>query len=443
MKLFILIVNSCIPYLLSIILYSTVFRERRRYSNKVTAYGMTGGILVVAGSAVLTVQLPASILVVSYHIVVYLAIPFLCGLLLFRCTVFENLFVFFIIKCYLDSLFTIAKIAQVYIVSRILSSNNARNFMLSYAVILTISFAAVFLFMKYSMKKLISETTGMIFWKYIWCVPVTSYLVYQFGISPNYRRTYDILERTRIFLPLIWITGTFLTFVILIQMLTVTAEAEKEAGRLRVMNQQMTLMEVNYRKMRQGIEEGRRAKHDLHHQVLTLKECFEKRDYEKMKLYLDELSDCHGTIEYGETICENYSVDAVAGHYLGAAKEQGIDVDVSIQVPENLSFQESDIGIVFGNLLENAFEACMRQKQGRRYIRVRADFTSSSVLGIVVENSYDGEIREKKGVFFSSKREGEGIGVNSICNIAEKYHGVTKFEYSNGVFKASVLLNGT
>ncbi|WP_337537299.1 GHKL domain-containing protein [Waltera sp.] len=51
-------------------------------------------------------------------------------------------------------------------------------------------------------------------------------------------------------------------------------------------------------------------------------------------------------------------------------------------------------------------------------------------------------MREKDGVFQSSKRRGNGVGIQSIQHIAEKSGGASTFAYQNGAFCAKVMLCG-
>ena len=60
---------------------------------------------------------------------------------------------------------------------------------------------------------------------------------------------------------------------------------------------------------------------------------------------------------------------------------------------------------VLSNLLENALEASLRTAPARRKIKLTAYLHSGSLALIQVENTYDGVIREKGGVFQSSKRK--------------------------------------
>ncbi len=96
---------------------------------------------------------------------------------------------------------------------------------------------------------------------------------------------------------------------------------------------------------------------------------------------------------------------------------------------------------MLGNLLSNALEACLRQKSGQTTISVNIGHAGSSMITMSIRNSYTHEIREKNGRFLSSKDGGEGMGTISVRCLVDRYRGVLKYQYGNGIFEASVLLN--
>jgi len=100
------------------------------------------------------------------------------------------------------------------------------------------------------------------------------------------------------------------------------------------------------------------------------------------------------------------------------------------------------LGRGLGSLLENALEASLRTATVRRQIRVTAYVHAERILLIEVENAFDGEVREKGGVFISSKRRGNGLGIQSVRHIAEKTGGASTFTCQDGVFTAKVMLCG-
>ena len=91
-----------------------------------------------------------------------------------------------------------------------------------------------------------------------------------------------------------------------------------------------------------------------------------------------------------------------------------------LDLPECLPVDEIDLCLVLSNLLENALEASLHTAPARRRIELTAYLHGNSLALIQVENTYDGVIREKDGVFLSSKRKGDGVGLQSVRHIAEK-----------------------
>ena len=59
---------------------------------------------------------------------------------------------------------------------------------------------------------------------------------------------------------------------------------------------------------------------------------------------------------------------------------------------------------------------------------------------IQVKNTFEGEIQEKGGIFQSSKRSSDGIGIQSVRRICEKNGGASNFSCENGVFIAQIML---
>ena len=116
----------------------------------------------------------------------------------------------------------------------------------------------------------------------------------------------------------------------------------------------------------------------------------------------------------------------MVGYYCALAKREQIPFSVQLDLPECLPVDEIDLCLVLSNLLENALEASLRTAPARRRIELTAYLHGNSLALIQVENTYDGVIREKDGVFLSSKRKGDGVGIQSVRHIAEKSGGVSK-----------------
>ena len=215
------------------------------------------------------------------------------------------------------------------------------------------------------------------------------------------------------------------------------AERERNA-RLQQENQLLSMQQQRYESLKAAIEEARQARHDLRHQLCQLAALAEEGNLEKIKAYLSGAVSRIPSLELH--FCENRAADGVVGYYCALAKREQIPFSVQIDLPECLPVDEIDLCLVLSNLLENALEASLRTAPARRRIELTAYLHGNSLALIQVENTYDGVIREKDGVFLSSKRKGDGVGIQSVRHIAEKSGGVSTVTYQDGLFCAKVML---
>lgn len=80
-------------------------------------------------------------------------------------------------------------------------------------------------------------------------------------------------------------------------------------------------------------------------------------------------------------------------------------------------------------------------KSGRKYIEINSKI-HGDMLGITIDNSFDGKVEEQKGKLLSRKRRyEEGLGVSSVQAVAAKYNGTALFTFNQEEFQASIMLN--
>ena len=104
------------------------------------------------------------------------------------------------------------------------------------------------------------------------------------------------------------------------------------------------------------------------------------------------------------------------------------------------SVDETDFCLVLSNLLENALEASLKTAKFRQRIDIKIYRHASNLILIQIENAFDGKIQQNHGIFLSSKRNQNGIGIQSVRHIVEKTGGGCDFTYDNGIFTAKIML---
>lgn len=216
--------------------------------------------------------------------------------------------------------------------------------------------------------------------------------------------------------------------------------AEKNArleSDISAINRSLDLQRKHFQDFAASVEETRRMRHDLRHQLVAIQGLIaEHKDKEALQ-YIDKLSSATPSISE-MFICDNVVVNALAVHYLAEAEEKGIQCDLKMAVPEVLGrIPDGDLSIIVGNLFENAIEACMHVAPEKRFIRIRGNVAANRFT-LVIDNSFDGELRVSGSDFYSRKRKGFGVGIASVRSVVSKYEGSMKYETEPGVFKTSL-----
>lgn len=210
--------------------------------------------------------------------------------------------------------------------------------------------------------------------------------------------------------------------------------AEEKRQMKRILNQQ----HEHHLTLSQQIEEAKAARHDLHHHIIALRRLAEKGELNSIKSYLDVLNPNEAE-KTPLSYTANQTADAVLQYYGSVARRNGIYFDAELELPESTELSEEELSIVLGNLLENAVEAGIRQKENDPFIYLRGRMENSS-LALIIENSYSGEIHRKGDRFLSSKREGTGLGVQSVCTVVSRHGGLIEFDAGDRTFHVSLLL---
>lgn len=227
-------------------------------------------------------------------------------------------------------------------------------------------------------------------------------------------------------------------FLLLYEMYRVAKEYAR-SSQLDRENQLLAVESRRYMELRSYLEQTRHLRHDFRQHLHVISGLTEAGRLDELKSYLSqyesELSDAR------PTLCVNAAVDALAGHYDYEARKQGIQIEWKLELPKLLPLPEADLCTILGNLLENALHASQKLPPEERQVKVLARMLSPAMMGLMVENRYDGVLKKQGGVLHSTKHDGQGIGLVSVETAVHRYHGNLTVETSGNVFRANVLLN--
>ena len=272
-------------------------------------------------------------------------------------------------------------------------------------------------------------------WYVFWIFPLV-FIGLNLFMVPKYRST---LYTGRVLQ--VYIVFSLVLFAILIlfyAMFLMIANSLNQNAKLQQENHFLSLQQARYDNLCTAIEEARQARHDMRHHFVQLSSMAENGDLEKIKEYLFSATNKIPNLDIH--FCENQAVDSVIGYYCGLARRENIPFHAQIDLPAQISVDEIDMCLILSNLLENALEASLKTAKSKQRINVQVYLHFTHLLLIQVENPFDGKIQEKNGIFKSSKRMANGIGLQSVRRISEKNGGGCSFTYENEVFRAKIML---
>ena len=285
-----------------------------------------------------------------------------------------------------------------------------------------------------------------------WESGVICLALFALGWLPMYRLfRYAVRQVYRIDAPKLWrviwlipaiTSGVVVVYWVLLRSLE---GIQKQAALQEQLSFETHLLEVQIAEQKkhsqlmvEHAERLRQQRHDLRHQLTAIRGLVGE-DNAPLKEYIDGLIE---DIPKGpQYYCENQAVNAVVSHYAALCKEHGVELTVRLDVPADTEqVTDAELCVIFGNLLENALEACGRMAGGGGSIRLGSDI-HLDILTIAMDNSFDGQVRMENGKYRSSKREDFGVGLASIQSVARKCGGDARFEADGSVFRSSVYLH--
>lgn len=352
----------------------------------------------------------------------------------------QCLFISGIVKCYADDIALLATFLY-YLVSDDLPEEYMDFPLWPVLLVTAVTFPLIMLFYKKLVRPALDSSGFLKSWSYTWLIPFMVNIMYAFFMQPVFTVVSDFPGEKAAFVPIMWVLLTFGAYVILVlALLGQSQNAQLQEG-LHISETQIEAQQKQLENLQAHISETSKLRHDMRHHLLAIKAYAQDGKCRDILSYLEK---CIAFMDQRDpgVWSGNPVVDALLGYYKYSAEDAGIQTELHVETDRALPVSDTDICIILGNLLENAYEACMRQKRGERFIKIRLHQTGD-VLIVMVENSYEGTVRREDGRFLSSKAEmRKGIGITSVLDVCKKYNGIPKIEYNGSVFKVSILLNG-
>ena len=345
-------------------------------------------------------------------------------------------FVLLIVSNFANFVVMAAKWLEGQIFPQMAFQNNRWTFSVCTFVIQLIFVPLMFIFFKKYIKEVAYIETNANLWRYLWMIPATFYLFWYHGLYFNSKSSLELaLNYVNLIFTFFINVGALLVYGVLVNALI---EFEHNL-KLRDENKQLALQNLRYDEMKKQMDVTRRARHDLRQHISVVYAMAQKNECEKIEEYLGTYLN-HSYLKNPIIYCGNFALNAVLVYYVQQAENADIKINIDIALPNEISIKDADLTVLFGNLIENAIDACENVQKDKRSIELKIHRPNAGSIVFSIDNTFDGNIKMSGNKFLSTKQNGSGIGIESAKYVVEKYNGDMKIVINANKFCVSGVL---
>lgn len=227
-----------------------------------------------------------------------------------------------------------------------------------------------------------------------------------------------------------------IAILIFVMILWVKNRILQEENNTLVMEEQ--LQHQKYREMIEVMEQNQELIHDTKHHFLIVQEYLKNEEYENLQKYVKQISD-----EFQRTVPKVYTgikiLDFILEQKRVVAQKSGIRYEIDTMLLTGIPTTEQETCALFGNLLDNAIEACCLVETEEKWIEIQIQ-QINQLLSIEVINTFETPCIRKQGVFETIKEERSvhGYGIKSMRRIVDKYQGIITYEEKEKIFTTKI-----
>ena len=203
----------------------------------------------------------------------------------------------------------------------------------------------------------------------------------------------------------------------------------------QLLEKQLDAQLAHYSDLTAQYEQIRAMRHDISHHLNTINALLQEGNLKAATEYSEQLLPMQTYISrLGK--CQNPVVDAFLYSRMQDAEAKGMPVQADVSLPVELPVSNTDLIVAFGNLLDNALEACSGIPDAQITLRAHMDKGY-----LVIQESNPVRARQPQGKKPRRIPELErGVGFRVLSGLAQKYDGSFRHTCENDTYTVTLLL---
>ena len=202
-----------------------------------------------------------------------------------------------------------------------------------------------------------------------------------------------------------------------------------------LLEKQLDAQLAHYSDLTAQYEQIRAMRHDISHHLNTINALLQEGNLKAATEYSEQLLPMQTYISrLGK--CQNPVVDAFLYSRVQDAQTRGVPVRADVSLPVELPVSNTDLIVAFGNLLDNALEACSGIPDAQITLRAHMDKGY-----LVIQESNPVRARQPQGKKPRRIPELErGVGFRVLSGLAAKYDGSFRHACENDTYTVTLSL---
>lgn len=221
--------------------------------------------------------------------------------------------------------------------------------------------------------------------------------------------------------------GAIVIFLIMIKTFYTIVRLAQQETNMAILQVQLEGQKIYVEEAKKRNQEYSKFQHDINNHLLVLSGLIKKKEYVKADEYINKLHISSQSLAIISST-GNAILDILLDEKVSYAIRNGISISCNVKIPDDFSFDDMDLNIIFANILDNAIQEC---------INFPCKESTISIYGKTHGHFF---LIESINTSRNSCSIKDGIGLTNIKNVAAKYQGTVEISNENGKFRISVLL---
>lgn len=190
-----------------------------------------------------------------------------------------------------------------------------------------------------------------------------------------------------------------------------------------------------------NLEEFHKINHDLKNQYAYMQVMLQKQDYEGLKKYFEELTSTFTDDLAPVVDCGNHALNVIFNMEMAKATNAGVRLDVKASPPHELPFRELELCKLYTNLIDNAIEACVREKAEQPEVKVLVTAMGDYLFTRISNPTKRTAVHRRTGDTDKAEKRLHGKGRVIVKGIVKAYNGRIKERIEDGVYITEFMLD--